>query len=65
MDRKTEIPGLYMNDQGVLINKDNDALKAYKLRKAKERKLNTLEKDVLEMKNDLSEIKTLLKQMVT
>jgi len=60
-DQKTEVPGLYKVSEGVLINKDNDALKAYKKRKAKERKIEALEEDVQSMKNDLQEIKELLR----
>jgi hypothetical protein len=64
MERKTEIPGIYKVSEGVLINKDNNALKAYKKRKMKDRKLETIEKDMDNIKSELSEIKELLKGLV-
>jgi peptidoglycan hydrolase CwlO-like protein len=61
MDTKTDVPGIYKSSEGVLINKDNEALKAYKKRKEKERKIEELEQNVSAMKNDLEEIKNLLR----
>jgi len=61
MDTKTDVPGIYKSSEGVLVNKDNDALKAYKKRKEKERKIEELEQNVSAMKNDLEEIKNLLR----
>jgi hypothetical protein len=61
MDTKTDVPGIYKSSEGVLINKDNEALNAYKKRKEKERKIEALEQNVSEMKNDLEEIKNLLR----
>jgi len=60
-DKKTEIPGLYKTSQGFLINKDNDALSAYKKRKRKERALDDMQEQINDMKSDLNEIKALLK----
>jgi hypothetical protein len=50
MAQKTEIPGIYKDGEGVLINKDNDALKAYKARKSRDRKLDDLELEMTEIK---------------
>lgn len=68
MEEKTEVPGLYKVSEGILINKDNDALVAYKAAKAKNKKLKDLESQIFELKendkkiqNDLEEIKNLLK----
>lgn len=68
MEEKTEVPGLYKVSEGILINKDNDALVAYKAVKAKNKKLKDLESQIFELKendkkiqNDLEEIKNLLK----
>lgn len=61
---KTEAPGFYKSHDGVLINKDNEGLAAYKKRKIKEHKLETIFDDVDSLKNDLSEIKELLKGLV-
>ena len=60
-DKKTEKPGLYKTAQGFLINKDNDALSAYKKRKRKERALDDMQEQINDMKSDLGEIKALLK----
>jgi len=61
---KTDIPGIYKADEGILINKDNDALRAYKARKAKEKKMEVLEQNISELKSDLEEIKTLLRGLL-
>ena len=58
---KTDIPGIYKSSEGVLINRDNEALKAYKERKKKEKRVELLEQTVTNIKNDLEEIKTLLR----
>lgn len=59
---KTEIEGIYRDmNNGALLNKDNNALEAYKKRKNRqseqENKINKLE-------SELSEIKNLLLQLV-
>mgnify|MGYP003346929213 CR=1 FL=1 len=61
---KTEIPGIYKEREGVLINKDNDALVAYKQRKIKEQRLSNMIDEVDTIKNDIAEIKELLKGLV-
>lgn len=61
---KTNIPGIFKTSEGVLINKDNDALKAYKIRKIKENKLNIIESDMDQLKTDMLEIKELLKGLL-
>ncbi len=58
---KTEVPGIYKVKKGVLINKDQESLAAYKKNKMRNRKLEQLEEDVQSMKNDLTEIKELLR----
>lgn len=62
--QKTEIPGIYKVSEGVLINKDNDALKAYKKRKMQVTKIDVMESDLQSLKNDIEEIKNLLKGLV-
>ena len=61
MEQKTEVSGIYKVREGVLINKDNDALKIYKHKKAKERRIDEIQNDVLSLKDDIAEIKQLLK----
>jgi hypothetical protein len=62
--KKTEYHGIYKLQEGILLNVDKTGLEKYKLRKNKERKINSLEDDVHNLKNDISEIKTLLKALV-
>ena len=63
-ERPTDVPGIFKTSEGVLINKDNDALKAYKIRKIKENKLNIIESDMDQLKTDMFEIKELLKGLL-
>jgi len=58
---KTEVPGIYKVREGVLINTDNDSLKAYKNRKMRENRIDEMQEDIHSLKNDLQEIKDLLK----
>lgn len=62
--QKTEISGVLKVGEGILINTDNDSLKAYKARKSRERKIDELDKSLESMKSELSEIKELLKGLV-
>lgn len=61
---KTEIPGIYKESEGVLVNKDNDALQKYRTKRQllwqKETRLNTLESKVDSMDKKLEEITSLL-----
>lgn len=61
---KTEVPGFYKSHDGVLINKDNEALAAYKRKKMKEQQLENVIEDMNNLKSDISEIKELLKGLV-
>jgi len=65
---KTEIPGIYKESEGILINVDNEALAKYKkkrmLRKNQVNRINTLEYKVSELSEDIKEIKSLLKELV-
>ena len=60
MSQKTEVSGIYKVREGVLINKDNEALQAYKRKKIRENNI----KDIDNLKEDLSEIKKLLNCLV-
>ena len=69
--KKTEIPGLYKVSEGILVNKDNEALQKYKNRRdamrRTERQINTLEEKLSKidkLETDLEEIKSLLKKLV-
>lgn len=63
-ERPTDVPGIFKTSEGVLINKDNDALKAYKIRKIKENKINIIENDMEQIKTDMHEIKELLRGLL-
>jgi hypothetical protein len=58
--QKTKYEGIVKAREGVLLNIDNEGLQRYKERKAKQRKLYDLEKDVQVLRNDITEIKELL-----
>jgi len=64
MSKKTEIHGIYKEREGVLINKDIDALQAYKIKMQKMKETDILREDVSELKKDIEEIKNLLKGLV-
>ena len=69
--KKTEIPGVYKVSEGILVNRDTEALQKYKKRRnlmrRSEEQINTLEQKVSKidkLENDLEEIKSLLKKLV-
>ena len=64
MEQKTDVPGIYKVSEGVLINKDNDALSAYKKQLQKARETSSLRQEVSDLKKDMEEIKNLLKGLV-
>ena len=64
MTQRTEIPGIFKEREGVLINKDNEGLQAYKLRLQRSREADSLRQDVTELKKDIEEIKDLLKGLI-
>ena len=65
---KTENPN-YMKDQetGALVSTNLSAFKKFKLQQVKkqENDLNNIESEVAELKNELREVKDLLKQILT
>jgi hypothetical protein len=64
IEQKTEIPGIYKASEGILINKDETSLLRYKREKSTIKKIRSLENDLALIKNDISEIKTLLKGII-
>jgi hypothetical protein len=65
MQHKTDVHGIYKDTtNGALINKDNKALQAYKMRKKKEMKIDQIEVELTGLKNDMQEIKELLRGLV-
>jgi hypothetical protein len=61
MEYKTDVPGMYKTTEGSIINKDNQALNLYKANREKAKKLQELETTVASLKEDMQEIKSLLK----
>lgn len=61
MEQKTDVPGLYKVSEGVIINKDNTALQIYKNKKQRERRIDEIQNDVASLKDDIQEIKQLLR----
>jgi len=64
MSIKTDVPGVYKDGEGVLINKDNEALRAYRHQKMQRNKYVEIEEEVKVIKSDLHEIKELLKGLI-
>ena len=66
--QKTEVQGIYKVSEGVLINRDNDALMKYKKRrdiiKTKDEKIKNLEQKIDDLSFQMENIKTLLEKMV-
>ena len=58
---KTEVPGIFKVREGVLINTDNNSLAAYKNKKKRDRRVDEMQEDIQTLKNDLEEIKNLLR----
>lgn len=67
MIKKTEVPGIYKVCDGILINKDNEALSAYKRRKNREKNINdigNIKEELSNLRTDIAEIKDLLRSLV-
>lgn len=62
---KTKYEGIYKQKEGVLLNMDNEALKAYKTRKERDRKSVSMEKDIESLKIGMQEIKEMLTKALT
>lgn len=60
----TEKKGFVKTQEGFLLNTDKGALQEYKAKKLKEMKLNKVETEISDLKNDMAEIKALLKGLV-
>ena len=62
-EKKTEVPGIYKAGEGVLINKDMEALQAYRNRKMRERKLERIDEELKIIKEDISEIRNFIRSI--
>jgi prefoldin subunit 5 len=63
-EAKTDRPGIFKVKEGVLINKDNEALRSYKKRKMNMKRVEKMEQELSEIKSSMNEIKTLLQGLV-
>jgi len=62
---KTEVEGIFRyTNNNALLNKDNGYLEVYKKMKKKNNEIYNLREEVDDMKKDMSEIKSLLTQIV-
>ena len=61
---KTDVKGFYKVEEGIVINRDNEALQAYKKNKTKLREIDSMKKRMEGMEDDLSEIKNMLKKLI-
>lgn len=52
------------SSSSAILNTDNDALNQYKMRKQREAKIDKILQEHEEMKNNLNDIKNLLKELV-
>lgn len=67
MAQKTEVSGIYKVCDGILINKDNEALSAYKRRKQREeniKDISSIKEELSDLKTDIKDIKELLRSLV-
>lgn len=64
VDTKTDVHGYYKTPSGAVVSKDKESLNAYKKNKAKNLQLNSMKNDIDQLKNDMTEIKELLKGLV-
>lgn len=66
--KKTEYSGMYKVAEGIVVNKDNDALITYKKKKMKDyqtaTEINNMKQKIDKLNDDISEIKILLRSLV-
>lgn len=65
--QKTEVPGIYKQSEGVLVNADNEALKRYKKKRdlllSEKTRINNIEQQVINLTDSVEEIKLLLRKL--
>jgi len=64
MDKETTEKGIFRTDSGALINKDNNALLSYKMKKQQSKKVSNLEEKIDKLEYDIDEIKNLLLKLI-
>jgi hypothetical protein len=63
MQHKTEIPGIFRDESGALINKDNKSLLMYKKKKEDLKRLSKIENDLEILSSDIKVIKEMIKEI--
>jgi hypothetical protein len=64
MDARTEVPGIFRNeDTGALINKDNKSLEAYRKRRQTAKNLLVMEKRIAILEKMVSDLETRLRAL--
>jgi hypothetical protein len=65
MEQPTEVFGIFRDDNGALINKNNDALLSYKKKKEGSLRVEKLENVVNNLSKDVNEIKNMLEYITS
>lgn len=63
MEIKTEIPGIYRDNSGALINKDTQALLAYKRKKELYNKVKNMEEKISFLMNEVARLNNSLESL--
>lgn len=61
---KTDVKDIYKSENGILVNTNKSELQQYKKKKMQTVKMEKIESELETLKNDLTEIKDLLKGLV-
>lgn len=64
MEKQTVVPGIVKVREGVLLNKDNNALRAYRQHKKREFRSIRVEQEIDNLKSDVAEIKEMIQGLV-
>lgn len=64
MEKQTVVPGIVKVREGVLLNKDNNALRAYRQNKKREFRSIRVEQEIDNLKSDVAEIKEMIQGLV-
>jgi ferritin-like protein len=65
MSTKTDVPGIYKEKEGVLINKDNAGLEQYRHAKKRAKRIDEIDNDLCELKSDMRELKEMIRGYFT
>jgi hypothetical protein len=63
MELKTDLPGIYRQESGALINKNNSALMDYKRKRQESNKLNNIEIKLNSLTEEVNKLKKIIENM--